>query len=64
MRTIEIVVAPDGQSRLETKGFSGRECQEASRLLERALGKQTSEQLTGEYYRADTRQTNHMNEET
>ena len=51
--TIEILVSPTGQTRLETKGFSGSECQEASRLMESALGKKSDEQLTSEFYQAE-----------
>lgn len=50
MKLIEIIVAPNGQTRVETKGFQGGECREASRLLEQALGRQTSEQPTAEYF--------------
>ncbi len=49
-KTIEIVVSPTGQTKVETKGFSGNECREASRFIEQALGKQTSEQLTPEFH--------------
>ena len=49
-RTIEIIVSPSGESRLETKGFQGAACQQASRFLEEALGRRDSEQLTAEYY--------------
>lgn len=49
-RTIEIIVSPQGETRLETKGFSGSSCREASRLLEQALGTQAKEQLTTEFY--------------
>ena len=49
-KTIEIIVAPDGQTRVETRGFTGSECREASQLIERALGQQTSELLKAEFY--------------
>ena len=49
-KTIEIVVAPDGQTRVETRGFTGSECHQASQLIERALGRQTDELLTAEFY--------------
>jgi len=49
-RIIEITVATDGQTRVETKGFSGEGCREASRFIETALGKRTEEQLTAEFY--------------
>jgi len=49
-QTIEIVVAPDGQAHVETKGFTGRSCQDASRFVEQALGKCLKESLTTEFY--------------
>lgn len=52
MKTIEITVAPDGQTKVETKGFSGSSCREASRFIEQALGKATGEHLTAEFYQA------------
>jgi len=54
MKTIEIVIAPDGTSRVETKGFTGSECQSASQYVKQALGHTTDEQLKPEFYmRAD-----------
>jgi hypothetical protein len=53
-KTIEIIVSPDGQSRVETKGFAGSDCYEASRFLEEALGHRASEQLTPEFYQQQT----------
>ncbi len=50
-RVIELIVSPQGQTRVETKGFSGSTCREASRFIEQALGKGTGEQLTSEFYR-------------
>jgi hypothetical protein len=51
-KTIEIVISPSGQTRVETKGFAGNECREASEFLETALGRCSSEQLTAEFYAA------------
>ena len=53
-RTIEILVTPDGQARLETRGFAGQQCRAASQFLEAALGQVTAERLTSEYYQAAT----------
>ena len=50
MKTIEIIVSPTGETRLETKGFAGAECQEASRFLEEALGQSLSDQPTSERF--------------
>ena len=56
MKTIEIIIAPNGQSRVETKGFIGSECRQASRFVEQALGQQTDEQLKTEFHQSATRQ--------
>jgi hypothetical protein len=52
-RIIEIIVSPEGQSTVQTRGFSGRSCQEASRFIEQALGTRTGEQLTTEFYQQE-----------
>jgi len=49
-RTIEILVTPDGKTMVQTRGFVGSSCQEASRFIEQALGKATSEERTAEFY--------------
>lgn len=60
-RTIEIIVAPNGQTRVETKGFVGSDCRQASQFIERALGQQTDELLKAEFYQSATSQQ-HMKE--
>lgn len=57
MKTIDVIVAPDGSSRVQTNGFTGSQCKEASRFLEQALGSIESEQLTADFYRVETAQT-------
>jgi len=49
-KTIEVIVAPDGKVQVETKGFTGSECRQASLKLEQALGLKRSEHLTAEFY--------------
>lgn len=49
-RVIEIVVSPQGETTLQTKGFQGPECLEASRFLERALGVCVQEQRADEFF--------------
>ena len=49
-KTIEIIVSPKGEAVVQTKGFSGAECRLASQFVEQALGKQTTEQLTSDFY--------------
>ncbi|MCD0459089.1 DUF2997 domain-containing protein [Roseiconus lacunae] len=58
MKTIEIVVSPDGSSKVETKGFAGSRCQQVSHFLENALGKRQNESLTGEYFKTPVSETN------
>ena len=50
MKTIEITITPKGETIAETRGFEGTGCQQASEFLTKALGRQTSEQLTPEFY--------------
>ena len=53
LKTIEIIVSPTGDTKVETKGFTGGSCRDASRLIEQALGEKSGEQMTGEFYAAD-----------
>ena len=62
MKTIEITVDPRGQSKVQTRGFTGGECREASRFVEQALGTRSAETLTADFYlgqeaRQDLRQS-------
>lgn len=50
MKTIELVVSPQGETVVQTKGFVGSTCREASQFLEQALGRRTTEQLTAEFH--------------
>lgn len=45
-------MAPNGQAHVETKGFTGSECRQASEFIERALGSKTGETLKAEFYQA------------
>jgi hypothetical protein len=63
VKTIEIIITSDGQSRLETRGFTGSHCRDASRFLEGALGKVSSEQLTAEYHQSIQHQPNQLKQE-
>ena len=54
MKTIELIISPTGQTTVQTKGFAGSSCQDASRLIELALGKRTGEQLTSEFHQSNS----------
>jgi len=51
-KTIEIIVSPEGKSVVETKGFAGSSCRDASRFIEQALGQRTREKLTTEFHQS------------
>ena len=50
VKTIEITVSAKGETKVETKGFTGNDCQAATRNLELALGVRQSESLKSEFY--------------
>jgi hypothetical protein len=54
MKIIEITVDPQGQAKIETRGFTGGECREASKFIEQALGQRTDEKLTADFYQAQS----------
>ncbi len=56
MKLIEIIVSPTDQTDVQTKGFSGGECREASKFVEEALGQRVSETLTAEFHQAAQQQ--------
>ena len=58
-RTIEMIVSPQGETRLETKGVAGSSCRQASQFLEQALGTMANEKLTAEFYQQEAAQ-NHL----
>ena len=59
-KTIEIVVTPTGQTQVQTKGFVGSECRQASQFIEQALGKRTKDVLTAEFHQQASQQQSHQ----
>ena len=53
---IEVVISPQGETRVETKGFAGSSCRQASQFLEQALGTTANEQFTAEFYQQEATQ--------
>lgn len=49
-RLIEVTVSPRGEATVQTRGYAGGECRDASRFLEQALGARTGEVLTAEFH--------------
>ena len=56
---IKVVITPQGETRVETKGFTGNSCRLASQFLEQALGTTANEKLTAEFYQQEAAQ-NHL----
>ena len=54
VRIIEVVVSPQGETTVQTKGFAGAECLQASNWIEQALGIATGDNKTTEFYSAAT----------
>ena len=38
MKTIEVIIGPDGTLKIDAVGFQGADCERATAFLERALG--------------------------
>jgi len=55
--TIDVLISPQGESWIETHGFTGPACREATQALEAALGLKQSETLTAEYHQPVTEET-------
>jgi hypothetical protein len=55
-RIIEVIVSPQGEVTMQTKGYSGSDCLQASKFLEQALGVVTNDQKTTEYYQTENAQ--------
>ena len=51
-RTIEIIITPEGKTTVQTLGFTGSSCREASKFIEQALGSSVAEHPTAEFYQA------------
>jgi hypothetical protein len=53
-RIIEVTVSPTGETTVQTKGYAGGDCIQASRFLEQALGVIAREAKTADFYRMET----------
>jgi Protein of unknown function (DUF2997) len=51
-RIIEVTVSPSGETTVQTKGYAGADCLQASKFLEQALGVVASERKTADFYQA------------
>ena len=51
-RIIQVTVSPRGEATVQTKGYAGADCLQASKFLEQALGITTADEKTAEFYQA------------
>lgn len=50
MPKIEVIIEQDGSTVVQTSGFKGKACQDATKQLEQALGITTSDKKLPEFY--------------
>ena len=58
-RVIEVTVSPTGETTVQTKGYAGGDCLQASRFIEDALGTSLRDRKTPEFYQS-TEQQQHL----
>jgi hypothetical protein len=56
MKRIEITIAPNGTTKVATKGFLGDECRQADAFLRRSLGVELREERTAEWFASTTQE--------
>lgn len=54
MKEIKVHIAKDGAVKIETSGFTGEACKDATKALEKALGTVDNRKYTDEYYTQNT----------
>ncbi len=55
-KTIEIIVHPNGELKIDAMGFQGSDCEKATKFLEEALGTVGDKRKKPEYHRRTRRQ--------
>lgn len=55
-KSIDVIIAPTGETTIEAVGYTGKTCTEATKFLTKALGKISKEVKTADYHKpAQTR---------
>ena len=55
-KSIEIIIQPDGELKIDAVGFAGSDCEKATKFLEDALGTVADKRKKPEYHRRVKRQ--------
>jgi len=53
MKEIIIDISPDGEVKIETRGFQGKSCIAEAQFIKELLGSETSRQLTPAYFQSE-----------
>ena len=53
-RVIEVVISPQGAVTVQTRGYAGSDCLQASKFIEESLGVAVNDRKTGEFYESAT----------
>ncbi|MHB1038180.1 MAG: DUF2997 domain-containing protein [Pirellulales bacterium] len=53
-KILDIIVTPQGKVSVQTLGFTGSSCRDASKFLEQALGQRVGEHLTAEFHQVES----------
>jgi Protein of unknown function (DUF2997) len=52
-RVIDVIVSPTGEATVQTRGFAGSDCLQASKFIEQALGLAANDRKTPEFFQVD-----------
>jgi len=55
-RIIEVIVSPTGETTVQTRGYAGADCLQASKWLEKTLGTVAADAKTSEFYQGQQQQ--------
>ena len=53
MKRIEVTILPSGETHIETHGFQGESCRDATKQLEASLGVLGNESVKPEFYQTE-----------
>lgn len=57
-KKLNITISQEGDVEIDAEGFQGRECEEATRDIERAIGSVEERERKDEYYQQPEREEN------
>lgn len=60
MRELEVSIAADGTVDVHIKGYKGKRCHEAAKMLEEIVGQMKSQRETSEFYEPEEQVQYHV----